>query len=102
MFRSAYKFVARYDEAEDLTQEIFVKLFRSLATYDRKASFETWLTRVTRNRASTFELASRAASDQAVPLGRETGETVKRLTSAISATARPATMSVFRAISTVV
>src|SRR4028119_1828828 len=49
VFKIAYKFVARYDEAEDLTQEIFVKLFRSIATYDRKASFETWLTRVTRN-----------------------------------------------------
>ena len=49
VFNIAYKFVARFDEAEDLTQEIFVKLFRALATYDRRASFETWLTRVSRN-----------------------------------------------------
>ena len=49
VFKLAYRFAARYDEAEDLTQEIFVKLFRSLATYDRQASFETWLTRITRN-----------------------------------------------------
>ena len=49
VFNIAYKFVARYDEAEDLTQEIFVKLFRALETYDRRASFDTWLTRVTRN-----------------------------------------------------
>jgi RNA polymerase sigma-70 factor (ECF subfamily) len=49
VFHMAYKFVARFDEAEDLTQEIFVKLFRALATYDRRASFETWLTRVSRN-----------------------------------------------------
>lgn len=49
VFNLAYKFVARYDEAEDLTQEIFVKLFRSLATYDRRANFHTWLTTVTRN-----------------------------------------------------
>ena len=49
VFNLAYKFVARYDDAEDLTQEIFVKLFRALETYDRRASFETWLTRVTRN-----------------------------------------------------
>jgi RNA polymerase sigma-70 factor (ECF subfamily) len=49
VFNIAYKFVAQYDEAEDLTQEIFVKLFRALATYDRRASFETWLTRVSRN-----------------------------------------------------
>jgi RNA polymerase sigma-70 factor (ECF subfamily) len=49
VFNIAYKFVARFDEAEDLTQEIFVKLFDALATYDRRASFDTWLTRVTRN-----------------------------------------------------
>ena len=49
VFNIAYKFVARYDEAEDLTQEIFVKLLKALDTYDRRASFDTWLTRVTRN-----------------------------------------------------
>jgi RNA polymerase sigma-70 factor (ECF subfamily) len=49
VFNIAYKFVARVDEAEDLTQEIFVKLFRALPTFDRRASFETWLTRVSRN-----------------------------------------------------
>ncbi len=49
VFNTAYKFVAQFDEAEDLTQEIFLKLFRALPTYDRRASFETWLTRVSRN-----------------------------------------------------
>jgi RNA polymerase sigma-70 factor (ECF subfamily) len=49
VFNIAYKFVAQYDEAEDLTQEIFVKLFRALPTFDRRASFDTWLTRVSRN-----------------------------------------------------
>ena len=49
VFHIAYKFVAQFDEAEDLTQEIFVKLFRALPTYDRRASFDTWLTRVSRN-----------------------------------------------------
>jgi RNA polymerase sigma-70 factor, ECF subfamily len=49
VFHIAYKFVARFDEAEDLTQEIFVKLFNALPTYDRRASFDTWLTKITRN-----------------------------------------------------
>ena len=46
VFNVAYKFVARYEEAEDLTQDIFVKLFRSLPKWDRQATFETWLTRM--------------------------------------------------------
>jgi RNA polymerase sigma factor (sigma-70 family) len=49
VFNIAYKFVAQFDEAEDLTQEILVKLFRALPTFDRRASFETWLTSVSRN-----------------------------------------------------
>jgi RNA polymerase sigma-70 factor (ECF subfamily) len=49
VFNIAYKFVGRYDDAEDLTQEIFVRLLRALPTYDRRANFETWLTSISRN-----------------------------------------------------
>jgi RNA polymerase sigma-70 factor (ECF subfamily) len=49
VFNVAYKFVGRHDEAEDLTQDIFLKLFRSLATFDRRANFQTWLVSVSRN-----------------------------------------------------
>jgi RNA polymerase sigma-70 factor, ECF subfamily len=30
VFNVAYKFVAKHDEAEDLTQEIFLRIFKSL------------------------------------------------------------------------
>ncbi len=49
VFNVAYKFVGRHDEAEDLTQDIFLKLFRSLATFDARANFQTWLISVSRN-----------------------------------------------------
>src|SRR5215813_13229004 len=49
VFNVAYKFVGRHDEAEDLTQEIFLKVFRSLSTFDRRANFQTWLISVSRN-----------------------------------------------------
>ena len=49
VFNIAYKFVGRHDEAEDLTQDIFLKLFRSLSTFDRRANFSTWLISVSRN-----------------------------------------------------
>ena len=45
----AYRFVGTYDEAEDLTQEIFLKVFKSLSTFDRRANFQTWLISVSRN-----------------------------------------------------
>ena len=49
VFNVAYKFVGRPDEAEDLTQDIFLKVFKSLGTFDRRANFQTWLISVSRN-----------------------------------------------------
>jgi len=49
VFNIAYKFVGRHDQAEDLTQDVFFKLFKSLNTFDRRANFQTWLISVSRN-----------------------------------------------------
>src|SRR4051812_4569756 len=49
VFNIAYKFVGRHDEAEDLTQDVFLKLFKSLKTFDRRANFSTWLISISRN-----------------------------------------------------
>jgi RNA polymerase sigma-70 factor (ECF subfamily) len=49
VFNVAYKFVGKHDEAEDLTQDIFLKIFKSLDSFDRRANFQTWLISVSRN-----------------------------------------------------
>ena len=49
VFNVAYKFVGKHDEAEDLTQDIFLKIFKSLNTFDRRANFQTWLISISRN-----------------------------------------------------
>lgn len=49
VFNIAYKFVGKHDEAEDLTQDVFLKIFKSLGTFDRRANFQTWLISVSRN-----------------------------------------------------
>ena len=49
IFHIAYKFTGKHDEAEDLTQEIFLKVFRSLEKFNRDADFSTWLSSVARN-----------------------------------------------------
>lgn len=49
VFNVAYKFVGKHDEAEDLTQDIFLKIFKSLDTFDRRANFQTWLISISRN-----------------------------------------------------
>ena len=49
VFHISYKFTGKHDEAEDLTQEIFLKVFRSLDKFNRDADFSTWLSSVARN-----------------------------------------------------
>lgn len=47
----AFQFTGRADEADELTQEIFLHLLRALATFDRAGSFPAWIQRVARNYA---------------------------------------------------
>jgi RNA polymerase sigma-70 factor (ECF subfamily) len=49
VFNVAYTFVGSSELAEDLAQEVFIKLFKSLETFDRRANFQTWLVSVSRN-----------------------------------------------------
>jgi len=45
-----FKFTSSSSDAEDLTQDIFLKLFCSLSRFDsEKGSFKTWIKQVTRN-----------------------------------------------------
>src|SRR5438132_511941 len=42
-------FLGNPDEADDAAQEIFVKTFKALRSFNRTASFETWLLRIADN-----------------------------------------------------
>jgi RNA polymerase sigma-70 factor, ECF subfamily len=43
VFNMAYQFTGSREEAEDLTQDIFMKLYRSLDKFDRGKNFTAWL-----------------------------------------------------------
>lgn len=50
VYNLCYRFTGRSGEAEDLTQEVFIKIFQTLRTYDEtQGTFSTWLSRVARN-----------------------------------------------------
>jgi RNA polymerase sigma-70 factor (ECF subfamily) len=59
VFRLAYLFTGDSDEAEDVTQEVFVRAFRFLDRYDRARPFRPWLLSITanlaRNRLRSFK-----------------------------------------------
>ena len=48
VFRLAYRLTGNRPDAEDLTQEVFVRVFRSLSSYT-PGTFEGWLHRITTN-----------------------------------------------------
>ena len=50
IYNVCYRFAGDADNAQDLTQEVFIKMYRTLNTYDSgKGAFMTWVTTITRN-----------------------------------------------------
>ena len=49
VFNIAYQFVGNVEEAEDLTQELFLKIYQGLSKFPEGVPFPSWLRRVSRN-----------------------------------------------------
>lgn len=50
IYNLCYRFTGSPDEAEDLAQEVFIRMYRTLASYDvERGSFAAWVTTLTRN-----------------------------------------------------
>src|SRR5208283_1530952 len=50
IYNVCYRFAGDAENAQDLTQEVFIKMYRTLNTYDSgKGAFMTWVTTITRN-----------------------------------------------------
>ncbi len=55
IFRLANKFVRDYDNAEEITQSVFVKAYENLGSYNPKFKFFSWLYKITVNESINFE-----------------------------------------------
>jgi len=50
IYNVCYRFAGTAEDAEDLTQEVFIKMYRTLNSYDAsKGAFITWVTTIARN-----------------------------------------------------
>jgi RNA polymerase sigma-70 factor (ECF subfamily) len=50
IYNICYRFVGSPDDAQDLAQEVFIKMYRTLSSYDvERGAFMTWVTTMTRN-----------------------------------------------------
>jgi RNA polymerase sigma-70 factor, ECF subfamily len=53
-YRFAYQYAGNAEDAEDITQEVFVKAWRNLQRFDRTKSFKTWIFAIAKNTAIDF------------------------------------------------
>lgn len=67
VYNLAYRFTSRADSAEDLTQDVFVRVYRSLEQYDAKqGDLQNWLMRLARNLViDDYRKRQRAPQDEA-------------------------------------
>lgn len=54
VFRTAMGFLHHQEDAEDLTQEVFIKAYQSIDSYSGDAAFSTWLYRITVNHSLNY------------------------------------------------
>ena len=49
VYNVALRVLKNPDDAMDISQEVFIKIYKNLDKFDGKASFSTWLYRITTN-----------------------------------------------------
>lgn len=54
IYSFAYRYVGNGQDAEDITQEVFVKVWRHLKRFDQSKSFKTWVFAIAKNTAIDF------------------------------------------------
>lgn len=59
VFGIAYKFTGRFEEAEDLTQEVFLKVYKALDSYKKEQEFYWWLVSISRNTCIDYYRSAR-------------------------------------------
>ncbi len=54
VYKASYKWCRTKEDAEDITQEVFVKLAKKIFGFREESSFQTWLYRIVINTAKDF------------------------------------------------
>ncbi len=54
VYLTAYRYLKNYDDAEDITQEVFIKALEKLKSFRLESTIKTWLYRITVNFSKNF------------------------------------------------
>lgn len=95
VFRVSMGLLHNKEDAEEVTQDVFLKLYHSLSTFNKKSAFSTWLYRLTINTclnflrrkktklfwtglSEIFQISSKEASAETRMINRSEGEMIRR------------------------
>lgn len=62
IYSLAYRYAGNVQDAEDVSQEIFVKAWRHLKKFDRRRNFKTWIFSIAKNTCLDFLKKTRTAA----------------------------------------
>ncbi len=62
VYSLAMRMIQNTTDAEEVTQDVFVKIYKSLKQYEGRSSFKTWIYRITMNTVINF--CKKRSSDQ--------------------------------------
>jgi len=76
VFRMCYKLLGNYDDALEVSQEVFLTCYRKLDKFEGKSKFSSWLYRMTLNHCKNFwRRQNRSATHKAISIDKPyTGE----------------------------
>jgi RNA polymerase sigma-70 factor (ECF subfamily) len=63
VYQVCFRFTRSHEDASDLTQEVFLRAFRSLASFQGRAALSTWLYRIAVNAALSRHDSSRVVHE---------------------------------------
>jgi RNA polymerase sigma-70 factor (ECF subfamily) len=68
IFNVVYRVLGDYQEAAEISQEVFLSVYRAVGQFRGDASFSTWLYRIALNHASTRRKSMASWQKQTVPI----------------------------------
>lgn len=74
VFNIAYRFLGDYSDAQDISQEIFIKIFKSINSFKGNSSFYTWLYRIVINECITASNKKKRVVVYSIDSSIDTGE----------------------------
>src|SRR5690349_17583061 len=71
VFRLAFRMTGNEQDAEDLVQETFLRVYRQIGRFDGRASFSTWIYRIAANCSLDLIRSRKRRQEQQAPVDAE-------------------------------